>query len=200
MTYIYIHGGTLIDGNGGAPLPDAAVLIVEHADQWPGAKTSLEDLAGGVIEATRPRRYFSAKNKQWKETLPLHITRPPMFAQVEDEVFRQLNGVELECLELAAHNEMRATGQRFRGAAEVMKISPRSRAKTPRPKGQLNPKFAVGRGNAEALKECIARRRAFLNHYYQALERWRAGDRDVVFPAGTWWMRVFHKAKTADMV
>jgi imidazolonepropionase-like amidohydrolase len=30
MTYIYIHGGTLIDGNGGAPLPDAAVLIEEN--------------------------------------------------------------------------------------------------------------------------------------------------------------------------
>jgi imidazolonepropionase-like amidohydrolase len=30
MTYIYIHGGTLIDGNGGAPLPDAALLIEEN--------------------------------------------------------------------------------------------------------------------------------------------------------------------------
>lgn len=30
MTYIYIHGGTLIDGNGGTPLSDAAVLIEEN--------------------------------------------------------------------------------------------------------------------------------------------------------------------------
>lgn len=30
MTYIYIHSGTLIDGNGGTPLSDAAVLIEEN--------------------------------------------------------------------------------------------------------------------------------------------------------------------------
>ena len=175
-----------------------AAFLVEHADEFPGAKTLLSDLGRGVIKATRPDFYISEGNEQWEEELTLPLTLPPMFAHENDETLNRLVAAELESLERAAHNELREKRGRFLGVAKIMKLSPRDRAKTPKPRGQLNPTFAVGRGNAEALKECIEKRRAFLNHYRQALARWRAGDRDAVFPPGTWWMRVFHKAKTAD--
>jgi putative transposase len=35
---------------------------------------------------------------------------------------------------------------------------------------------------------------AFWTGYAAALERWRAGDRDVMFPYGTYKMRVLHNA------
>jgi hypothetical protein len=41
--------------------------------------------------------------------------------------------------------------------------------------------------------------RAFRASYRAALERWRAGIRDAVFPAGTWWMRAFHGASINEV-
>jgi putative transposase len=40
--------------------------------------------------------------------------------------------------------------------------------------------------------------RDFPARYRGALEGWRAGMRDVLFPFGTWWMKVFHAA-TVDV-
>lgn len=37
-------------------------------------------------------------------------------------------------------------------------------------------------------------RRTFLREYPVALQRWNAGERDVVFPAGTVRMRLRHNA------
>lgn len=171
--------------------------LVEDEPEWPGAKSSLEQLGGGTITAKRPNFYFSGKNKQWRDEITLEFSLPP---GVDDaEKFRRMVGAEYETLKKQAHKMMRASGRRFHGAKRAMLVSPLQRAKTPRPEGGLNPRFAVGRGNKEALMECIAKRREFINHYRRALERWRAGERDVVFPPGTWWMRVFHKVKTADM-
>jgi hypothetical protein len=36
---------------------------------------------------------------------------------------------------------------------------------------------------------------SFYLQYREALDRWRAGDHEVVFPFGTYWMRVFHGAR-----
>jgi hypothetical protein len=40
--------------------------------------------------------------------------------------------------------------------------------------------------------------RRFFGEYRESLKAWRAGDRDVVFPAGTYQMRVLHGAKVAE--
>jgi hypothetical protein len=39
--------------------------------------------------------------------------------------------------------------------------------------------------------------RKFEADYDRALARWTAGDRRVVFPYGTWWMRVHHGVRVA---
>jgi hypothetical protein len=40
----------------------------------------------------------------------------------------------------------------------------------------------------------VADRQTFRRRHRDARERWRAGDRQVVFPAGTWKMRIAHGA------
>lgn len=62
-------------------------------------------------------------------------------------------------------------------------------------KRQLVPQLAAQR--AEIMQRLKEERRAFLRAYYEALGRWRAGERDAEFPWGTWWLRVFHGAKVA---
>ena len=47
-------------------------------------------------------------------------------------------------------------------------------------------------------KRMLAAQREFRRAYYAALDPWCAGMREVVFPAGTWWLRVFHGVATAE--
>ena len=43
-------------------------------------------------------------------------------------------------------------------------------------------------------------RLAALASYRAALERWCAGVRSALFPAGTWWMKTFHGVGVTDVV
>ena len=63
-----------------------------------------------------------------------------------------------------------------------------------------NPTFAVGREQGGAWRAAAAAVSAFRRTYRAALERWRAGARDAVFPAGTWWMKAFHGASVSEVV
>jgi hypothetical protein len=47
-------------------------------------------------------------------------------------------------------------------------------------------------------KDPIQRLVVFLKEYAECLRRWRAGNREVVFPYGTYAMRVFHGARCAQ--
>jgi putative transposase len=78
------------------------------------------------------------------------------------------------------------------GAQRAATISPETRSKTPEPTRKLNPTFAAGRGHGDIAAAAGRAVTAIRSAYRAALERWRTGDRDVAFPAGTWWMRVFH--------
>jgi hypothetical protein len=57
------------------------------------------------------------------------------------------------------------------------------------PRRALNPRVAA-RDKWKRI-EALAGHVEFVRSYRAALERWRARDPDVVFPAGTYLMRVF---------
>ncbi|MEO0322780.1 MAG: hypothetical protein AAF447_07470, partial [Myxococcota bacterium] len=60
--------------------------------------------------------------------------------------------------------------------------------------GSLTPRHAAA-GDIEAVKAHLDRERAWNGRYDQSLARWRAGDHDVEWPAGTWAMVRFHGAR-----
>ena len=60
-----------------------------------------------------------------------------------------------------------------------------------------SPHIAAGRGETTARKAAIARLRKFRADYREAMDRWVGGDREVLFPSGTYWMRVNHGAAVA---
>jgi len=53
-------------------------------------------------------------------------------------------------------------------------------------------------GVAGAYAAAVRALREFRRAYAEARARWRAGFRDVVFPAGTWWMARGHSAVVAS--
>jgi putative transposase len=85
-------------------------------------------------------------------------------------------------------------GLRELGSERIRRVSPYRRAKSFEPIRGRNPTFAVGRGQRQAFFAAVADLRAFRRAYRDALERWRAGLRQTVFPLGTWAMRCMHAA------
>jgi len=60
-------------------------------------------------------------------------------------------------------------------------------------KRKTNPVLAAR--DVSVRKACKRVLRDFRRLYADALALWKAGDRMVVFPLGTWWMRVHHRAE-----
>jgi putative transposase len=172
--------------------------LVQHAHEWPGAKVLVDELGSGTLRAERPEVYFNPNNPQWPECAALPITFPPS-AQISDadELRREIAHI-VEQHERQARTTAQRKQRDFLGAVRACAISPYERATSAEPLRELNPTFAVGRGRTDAQETAIAAVRAFRAAYRQSLERWRAGVRSAVFPAGTWWMRVFHGVAVND--
>ncbi|XXX72257.1 transposase [Sorangium sp. So ce134] len=177
-----------------------AAGLVRHAREWPGAKVDAGELGRGVLRAMRPSAYLDPENPQWPEEVTLPLSLPPAIEQDSAEGFRQEIADELERHEVKAHAEMQQHGRQFLGAERASKISPYDRATSFEALGQRNPTFAVGREQGDAWRAAGVAVRAFRASYRAALERWRAGVRSVLFPAGTWWMHRFHGAGVTDAV
>jgi putative transposase len=171
--------------------------LVWNAQDWPGAKTTVEDIGQSTLKVQRPNKYFRAKNSEWILNAQLAITLPPSIPSAEAQVFREDIRNELRKLENAAHE--RIPQHKVLGAKRASKVSPESRITTREPACQRNPTFALGRGAAKEVRlAAIAKLRAFRSAYREAWSKWRAGDRSVVFPAGTYAMRVIHRANVAS--
>jgi putative transposase len=177
-----------------------AAGLVEHAHEWPGAKVDVHQLGREVLRAARPEGYLDPENPQWPEEAALPFTLPPAIPQEDAEGFCREVAAELEQLEAAAHREAERQGLRFLGQRRVREASPYDRATSLEALRARNPTFAVGREQGSAWLAAAAAVRTFRTSYRAALDRWRAGVRDAVFPTGTWWMRVFHGASVPSAV
>jgi len=183
----------LIDSCGYAIANPSSALLVRRASEWPGARTSASDMGTRVVRVERPKYYF--RGTQWPDVVELRITVPKMLlAEMEPEEVRRRVQERVRFYEKQALAEAKATGRRFLGARRAQRVSVNHRASSYEPFGARDPRFAAG-GDHEAARAVIARNRQFDEDYDAALAGWCAGDRAVVFPAGTWWMRVHHGAR-----
>ena len=171
-----------------------AAGLVRHAHEWRGAKVSPSEIGRGELRAKRPLAYFDPMNPQWPEEATLPIALPPSVAPDSTEGFQGEVGVELRRQEAAAQAEVQRRGYQFLGAERASQVSPFDRTTSVEVLRDRNPTFAVGREQGSAWRNAAMAVRAFRASYRAAIERWRAGLRDAVFPVGTWWMRVFHGA------
>ncbi|MGK3999325.1 transposase [Sorangium sp. So ce1024] len=178
--------------------PVAAGLVC-RASEWPGVKVNVGEIGHGLLRAARPSAYLDPENPQWPEEASLPLVLPPSIEQDTAEAFRREVAAELERQEAQAHGEAEKQGLRFIGAERAGNVSPYQRATSFEALRDRNPTFAVGREQKGAWQTAAAAVRAFRASYRAALERWRAGIRNALFPAGTWWMRIFHGASVNDM-
>jgi len=166
---------------------------VRYAKDWPGAKTLARDIGCRVICVPRPTFYLDPANPDWPEWVEIRLEMPQMLIDYYGSIERAQQAIEEEVKKLEKHalRESKRKGRPFAGARRILRAKHTVRSRSFEEFGSLNPQFAAG-GDAEAARAAVERLRAFNDAYDAALARWTAGDRDVRFPHGTWWMRVHH--------
>lgn len=169
-----------------------AAGLVQHAHEWPGAKVLVGDIGRGVLRVQRPEIYFNPQNHEWPTDAALAITLPPSINDCDADKFRHEITEMIDLHERQARTTLQRQRLGFLGAARARNISPYKRATSIEPLRDLNPTFAVGRRQTDAQNAAIAAVHAFRIAYRHSINQWRSGVRSVTFPAGTWWMRVFH--------
>jgi putative transposase len=170
--------------------PVAAGLVAKP-QQWPGL---IAYLPGQKLTSKRPEVYFSEDGKM-EESVELTLTIPPQYSHLsEKEYIAQLTEA-IAHREESIHAEMKQTGRGFMGRQAVMRQRHTDSPSSREPRRNLNPQVAC-RSKWHRI-EALQRLKSFQSDYKEALKRWRDGEHNVVFPAGTYAMRVHAGVKCA---
>jgi putative transposase len=175
------------------PVAAGAVL---NPEDWPGAKTCVDDIGQTVKTVPFPKGYFDPT--KWPEVVDLAITLPPGITAAETPAFRRDVAEALRREVEAARSTI--APEDVLGAHRAATISPETRSKTPEPLRKRNPTFAAGKGHRDIAVMAARAVTAIRTAYRTALEKWCGGDRGVEFPEGTWWMRVFHAVNVGGSI
>jgi REP element-mobilizing transposase RayT len=161
--------------------------LVRHGSEWPGLWSDPRRIGDDGVVVDRPKKFFRAGGSL-PPTARLTLHPPPGFEeeQLVPELLHQLRQAEDR-----AAAELSAKGRSFLGVARVLAQNPNTRPATAELRRTLSPRVATR--NQWKRIEALLRLVEFRSAYREALDAWRAGVRDVVFPLGTWLMRVQHR-------
>lgn len=134
---------------------------------------------------TRPRR--QGKPSRLPDVVEFQLVRPPVCMELGDAQLREEIRRRLDERELALIEARRRAGQDVLGIRRVLSQRWNDSPRAPEERFATKP-HAAGRGWAQELQ----RIREFVVAHARARERFLAGKRDTVWPAGTWQMRVRH--------
>lgn len=165
-----------------------AAGLVERPEQWPGLCTRPDDVGRAYVQA-RPSFFFRDPIRQaarWghhpsrlPEEVRVPITPPPQLAHLSAAELRRLLRERVDAALEGIHAARRAKGLGYLGRRAILAEDPF----TP-PPGDRTPREL----RRYRWKEAERRRanREFLRRHREARLAFQAGDREAIFPAGTW--------------
>ena len=162
-------------------LNPVSAALVRSPEKWPGAISTWSTLRTGAVNTSRPPLWF---RRNAIESLELELVAPPCFSS-SDEYLRALDALLQERQVVLGH-ELGRQGRAFLGARRVRKTSTKARPATKKARLGRSPTFSAL--TRAAWRTAVKRLRAFRLAYRTAYRIWRDGDRNVEFPAGTWWL------------
>jgi REP element-mobilizing transposase RayT len=165
-----------------------AAGLVRAARRWPGLWSSPEAVGAGGVQVRRPNHFFDPEGGL-PEAVAFQLSTPPGFPSAE--AFRE----QLTTALAEREAEAKKTASGFLGVARVMAQRATARPRSPEPRRQLNPRVAAK--DKWKRIEALGRLVSFLTSYRSALRAWREGRDGVLFPVGTYLMRVMHGAACA---
>jgi hypothetical protein len=166
--------------------------LVDRVDHWPGVNGLRALLTGRCLRAERPRHFFRPDGAM-PEAVEMRLTIPPELGP-ETDVLEELRQRVATAVESIASERQRA-GQRVYGRRAVLQQSWWEQPTSFEPRRNLRPRVAAR--SKWARIETLLRNRAFLVDYAAARAGWREGA-TVLFPAGTYWLRRFANAPSAQ--
>jgi len=165
-------------------------LVAKVAD-WPGINAFESIVRGGSISAVRPD-FFFREDGPMPASVTLTFARPPQFSAMTDQDFAGLLQARVEAVETDAAATRRTTGRPVLGRHGVLDQDWRDSPSSPTPHRQLSPRVAAK--NKWSRIEALRRNKDFANFYRTAFKAFREGVKDVLFPAGTFWLHRFAAA------
>ena len=170
--------------------PTAAGLVREPSE-WPGV------ISRGLSErwdVDMPNVFFDPRGNL-PRTVAVRLVRPAIFGEMSDESLARRLTQAVQELVNAAGDKLERLGQAFVGRAGVLRQAFSKTPLTSTNRRQLKPRVAARRLTAriDALRSFAA----FVRSYRCALNAWRAGQRAVVFPAGTYALRIYARVACA---
>jgi hypothetical protein len=163
--------------------------LVRNGHSWPGLRRSWPSEPRVI---PKPARFFRGADAGgvWPDEATLEFVRPPGYEQLSDDELGAVVRGAIARREETFRNIHDANGRKFLGRAAILRQSRYHSPQTYEPRFGISPKVAC-----EDKWRRIERLRAnklWGIAYKAALATWRFGVRDVVFPAGTYRMRVLH--------
>ncbi len=160
--------------------------LVDRVGDWPGACSFGLHMSGRTKTVTRPSGFFRPDGNMPDE-VTLRIERPDGFEGLSEAewVAKLADAVRLE--EERARGDRRASGLGVLGRKAVLRAEPTDSPKTIEPRRKLRPHIAC-RDKARRVAE-LAALVTFRAERQAALLRALNGERDVVFPHGTYRIR-----------
>jgi REP element-mobilizing transposase RayT len=168
--------------------------LVDKAHHWPGASSLGALMHGKTLVASRPRHFFRDEGGM-PDVVSLSISRPTPFKELSHYEFAAMVQERIRAIEQAVAAERSRTGIQVLGRRAILAQRWNSRPTSREPRRQLDPRVAA-RSKWSRI-EALMRNRAFRDAYVAAREAFLAGVRDVVFPAGTYWLKRFVQAACA---
>jgi len=159
--------------------------LVETPEQWPGVLAWVG--RDQTLLGQKPPEFF-AKAGSLPESVSIQLARPAILEDMKDAEFSGRLNAAIDELVLQARNDLEGRSMKFLGP-EVVRTRPFSAMpSTTAQHRELNPSVAARSTSARV--HALASKDAFVRAYQDALQRFRAGARDVKFPPGTYALRL----------
>jgi len=165
--------------------PTAAGLVA-FGKEWPGLRTRPRDIAGSETVIRRPAVFFR-EDGATPETVVLRIVPPVIEGMTGAEVAAEIETRVAE-RERELRDEAARTGRSFLGRRAVLEQEPSGSPTSREPHRKLSPRVAAA--DPAVRIAAIARIKQFLLDYRGAFLKWKRGIRDVLFPHGTYALRL----------
>ena len=164
--------------------------LVERGGEWPGLRLGRPQ----SYSVSRPAKFFREEGLM-PASIALELTPPPLDGSSGRDAQRHIDRVVAD-REIAARDRVRAEGRTFLGRRAIIAQDPFASPATREPRRDLSPQVASRNKwlRIETLLDCAG----FVRQHAEALVAWCQKQRDVIFPAGTYLMRVRHQVHCAE--
>ena len=169
--------------------------LVAHGKSWPGLRRSWPSKPKLY---RRPDHFFSAEEKggDWPKEAALVLYRPDGYEHLSDEELAKLVTRTIREREQRFRDQHRKQGRHFLGRRAILRQSRHARPTSPPKHSDRVPTIACR--DPELRQQRLQTDREWRIAYTDSFRRWQRGERDVLFPPGTYLMRVRHNVRCAE--